>query len=109
MDMDSCSTKDELRSAHRSQLPDHRKLVGRGGFGMFYNSFENQGYGPNIGENYPFVFNFGYGVNADPSDPHAGIVSQVAPVSFNTAFPRLLHGWSRRHRGLRVRVLLHPI
>jgi hypothetical protein len=63
-----------------------RKLVGRGGFGMFYNSFENQGYGPNIGENYPFVFNFGYGVNANPSDPHAGIVSQVAPVSYNTAF-----------------------
>lgn len=63
-----------------------RKLVGRGGFGMFYNSFENQGYGPNIGENYPFVFNFGYGVNSNPSDPHAGIVSQVAPVSYNTAF-----------------------
>ncbi len=62
------------------------KLVGRGGFGMFYNSFENQGYGPNIGENYPFVFNFNYGVTANPSDPHAAIVSQVAPVSFNTAF-----------------------
>jgi hypothetical protein len=63
-----------------------RKLVGRGGFGMFYNSFENQGYGPNIGENYPFVFNFGYGVNADPSDPHASIVNQVAPLSYSTAF-----------------------
>jgi hypothetical protein len=63
-----------------------RKLVGRGGFGVFYNSFENQGYGPNIGENYPFVFNFGYGVTANPSDPHASIVSQVAPVSYNTAF-----------------------
>jgi len=32
------------------------KLVARSGFGMFYNSFENQGYGPNIGENYPFQF-----------------------------------------------------
>lgn len=63
-----------------------RKLVGRGGFGVFYNSFENQGYGPNIGENYPFVFNFNYGVTADPSDPHAAVVSQVAPVRFNTAF-----------------------
>jgi Carboxypeptidase regulatory-like domain len=63
-----------------------KKLVGRGGFGMFYNSFENQGYGPNIGENYPFVFNFNYGVTADPSDPHKGIVGQVAPVRFNTAF-----------------------
>jgi hypothetical protein len=63
-----------------------RKLVGRGGFGTFYNSFENQGYGPNIGENYPFVFNFGYGVNANPANPHASIETQVAPVSFNTAF-----------------------
>jgi hypothetical protein len=63
-----------------------RKLVGRGGFGVFYNSFENQGYGPNIGENYPFVFNFGYGVTANPSDPHASIVSQIAPVSYNTSF-----------------------
>ena len=67
-----------------------RKLVVRGGFGLFYNSFENQGYGPNIGENYPFVFNFDYGVNANPADPHAGIVSQVAPVSYNTAFHGLL-------------------
>jgi hypothetical protein len=32
------------------------KLVVRSGFGMFYNSFENLGYGPNIGENYPFQF-----------------------------------------------------
>lgn len=63
-----------------------RKLVGRGGFGIFYNSFENQGYGPNIGENYPFVFNFSYGVVANPSSPNASIVSQVAPVSYNTAF-----------------------
>ena len=53
---------------------------------MFYNSFENQGYGPTLSENYPFVFNFNYGVTADPSDPHAGIVDQVAPVRFNTAF-----------------------
>ena len=36
----------------------------RGGFGLFYNSFENQGYGPNIGENYPFVFNFNYVLQA---------------------------------------------
>ncbi len=38
---------------------DPRTVI-RGGFGMFYNSFENQGYGPNIGENYPFVYNFNY-------------------------------------------------
>ena len=37
------------------------KLVVRGGFGMFYNGFENRGYSPNLGENYPFQFNFNYG------------------------------------------------
>jgi len=36
------------------------KLVARGGMGIFYNSFENQGYGPNDGENYPFVYNFSW-------------------------------------------------
>jgi hypothetical protein len=41
------------------------KLVARGGFGIFYNAFENQGYSPNIGENYPFVFNFDYGASND--------------------------------------------
>lgn len=48
------------------------KLVVRGGYGMFYNAFENQGYGPNDGENYPFVFNFSYfspGGDATPIGP----------------------------------------
>ncbi|HEX6496865.1 MAG TPA: TonB-dependent receptor plug domain-containing protein, partial [Acidobacteriaceae bacterium] len=36
------------------------KLVLRAGVGLFFNAFENQGYGPNIGENYPFVYNFDY-------------------------------------------------
>jgi hypothetical protein len=36
------------------------KLVARGGWGIFYNAFENQGYGPNDGENYPFVYNFSW-------------------------------------------------
>ncbi|MFP5226656.1 MAG: TonB-dependent receptor domain-containing protein [Acidobacteriota bacterium] len=63
------------------------KLVARGGFGMFFNSFENQGYGPNIGENYPFVFNFNYTPQANPSDPHSSIVGQVAPVSYNSPYP----------------------
>ena len=54
------------------------KLVARGGFGLFYNSFENQGYGPNIGENYPFVFNFDY----TPQGPD----QEVAPVSINTPY-----------------------
>jgi hypothetical protein len=63
-----------------------QKLVARGGFGVFYNSFENQGYGPNIGENYPFQFNFSYSPQADPSDPHSAIVGQVAPTRYNSAF-----------------------
>jgi hypothetical protein len=54
------------------------KLVVRGGFGLFFNSFENQGYGPNIGENYPFVYNFHY--------TPVGADSSVYPVSVNTPF-----------------------
>jgi hypothetical protein len=34
------------------------KFVVRGGTGLFFNSFENQGYGPNIGLNYPFIYSF---------------------------------------------------
>jgi hypothetical protein len=45
------------------------KFVMRGGVGLFYNSFENQGYGPNIGENYPFVYNFDYKTNGSDSAP----------------------------------------
>jgi len=41
------------------------KLVVRGGWGMFYNGFENRGFSPNLGENYPFQFNFQY----EPPDP----------------------------------------
>lgn len=57
------------------------KLVMRGGFGLFYNSFENQGYGPNIGENYPFVFNFSY--SPQTTGKNAGLQA-VSPISYNT-------------------------
>jgi hypothetical protein len=60
------------------------KLVVRGGFGLFFNSFENQGYGPNIGENYPFQYSFSEGTKPNPSAP--AIASQVAPVSYGTPF-----------------------
>lgn len=60
------------------------KTVVRGGFGLFYNAFENQGYGPNIGENYPFVYNFDY-VPRVPLNAPPGY-STVAPVSFGTPF-----------------------
>jgi len=57
------------------------KLVTRGGFGIFYNSFENQGYGPNIGENYPFVFNFTYAPQTAGTNPGQ---QSVSPISYNT-------------------------
>jgi hypothetical protein len=41
------------------------KLVARGGFGLFYNGFENRGFSPNLGENYPFQFNFQYSATDD--------------------------------------------
>ncbi len=60
------------------------KLVARGGIGLFFNSFENQGYGPNIGENYPFVFNLSYTPQSSPTGP--SIASQVAPISYNSPY-----------------------
>jgi hypothetical protein len=51
------------------------KLVVRGGFGMFYNGFENRGFSPNLGENYPFQFNFSYSPAND-----------VTPISVGTPF-----------------------
>jgi hypothetical protein len=44
------------------------KLVVRGGFGIFYNGFENRGFSPNLGENYPFQFNFSF---FNPDSGHA--------------------------------------
>jgi hypothetical protein len=60
------------------------KFVARGGLGLFFNSFENQGYGPNIGENYPFVYNFNYVPHVAPGSP--ANLGTVAPVSFSTPF-----------------------
>ncbi|MDE3200304.1 MAG: TonB-dependent receptor [Acidobacteriota bacterium] len=60
------------------------RLVARAGFGLFFNAFENQGYGPNIGENYPFVYNLSYFPSADPSG--TSIDSQVAPISYNSPY-----------------------
>lgn len=60
------------------------KLVVRGGFGIFFNSFENQGYGPNIGENYPFVYNLSYSPKANPADPAPA--TQVAPIKYNSPY-----------------------
>ncbi len=43
------------------------KLVVRGAYGIFYGGFENRGYSPNIGENYPFQFSFSF---FRPDDSH---------------------------------------
>jgi Carboxypeptidase regulatory-like domain len=51
------------------------KLVMRGGFGLFYNGFENRGYSPNIGENYPFQFGFSYFNNNDQTPINAATYS----------------------------------
>ena len=70
------------------------KLVARGGFGIFYNGFENRGFSPNLGENYPFQFNF-----------------QFAPANDNTpiTYPGCTSafGDSDRKRDARDRVHLH--
>jgi hypothetical protein len=58
------------------------KLVVRGGYGLFFNSFENQGYSPNIGENYPFVFNLAYGPKSALSTPN--ITNGVSPIGYGT-------------------------
>ena len=36
------------------------KFVVRAGAGMYYDGFENRGFSPNLGENYPFQFNFSF-------------------------------------------------
>ena len=45
------------------------KLVMRGGVGLFFNAFENAGYGPNIGRNYPFAYSFNFQGNGSDSAP----------------------------------------
>jgi hypothetical protein len=60
------------------------KFVIRGGVGLFYNAFENQGYGPNIGENYPFVYNFNYTPKVPVGSPTG--LNTVAPTSYGTPY-----------------------
>ncbi len=45
------------------------KLALRGGVGLFFNAFENAGYGPNIGRNYPFAYAFNFEGNGSDSAP----------------------------------------
>ena len=66
------------------------KLVVRGGFGMFYNGFENRGYSPNLGESYPFQYSFNY-FNPNDSTPvtfpaAAGCVTVGGTAVLETGF-----------------------
>ncbi len=45
------------------------KLVIRSGIGLFFNAFENAGYGPNIGRNYPFSYSYNFQNNGSDSAP----------------------------------------
>ena len=61
------------------------KLVVRGGFGLFYNGFENRGYSPNIGESYPFQFQFNY-QPANDSTPTTIAGCSAPVITFETGF-----------------------
>jgi hypothetical protein len=70
------------------------KLVVRGGFGIFYNGFENRGFSPNLGENYPFQFNFNY-TNIDAGHPYNLFQNGVnGCVATPTGGPTLETGFS---------------
>ena len=58
------------------------RLVTRGGVGIFFNSFENQGYSPNIGENYPFVYNLSYTPQVASGAPNG--LQGVSPISIQS-------------------------
>jgi hypothetical protein len=66
------------------------KLVVRGGYGLFYGGFENRGFSPNIGENYPFQFSFNFtnGSNGT-SNPVAGqppgAANSYGPITYLNA------------------------
>jgi hypothetical protein len=62
------------------------KLVARGGFGIFYNGFENRGYYPNLGENYPFQFNFSFN---SPNDTAPNMITgcSTTPGPNGATFP----------------------
>jgi Carboxypeptidase regulatory-like domain/TonB dependent receptor/TonB-dependent Receptor Plug Domain len=65
------------------------KLVVRGGWGLFYNGFENRGYSPNIGENYPFQFQFNFpepNANTPITFPGCATAGPGGTAGFGTGF-----------------------
>jgi hypothetical protein len=64
------------------------KLVMRAGWGMFYNGFENRGYSPNIGENYPFQFGINYSAYGGDQTPiNSTLYPALAGTGCANAFP----------------------
>jgi outer membrane receptor protein involved in Fe transport len=61
-------------------------FVARAGFGVFYNGFENRGYTPNLGQNYPFQFQFGF-FRPDDNHPIVYTDSNGAPCSGSSVGP----------------------
>jgi hypothetical protein len=59
------------------------KLVVRGGFGIFYNGFENIGFSPNEGLNYPFIFKLAF----SPPNDTTNLTSGAAPFTSACAGP----------------------
>src|SRR5207237_7709656 len=91
------------------------KLVVRGGFGIFYNGFENRGFSPNLGENYPFQFNFSF---FDPDAGHAindfagcATATPTGGPTFETGFsctpldPKLVNASGLALRGIQYNYL----
>jgi hypothetical protein len=58
------------------------KFVARGGFGLFYNGFENRGYFPNLGENYPFQFQFHEQVRNQGDTQNVDPGLALAPITY---------------------------
>ena len=67
------------------------KLVVRGGYGIFYNGFENRGFSPNLGENYPFQFNFSF---FNPDSGHAINNFAGCPTATPTGGPTFETGFT---------------
>ncbi|HVH71214.1 MAG TPA: TonB-dependent receptor [Candidatus Dormibacteraeota bacterium] len=91
------------------------KLVARGGFGIFFNGFENRGFSPNLGENYPFQFNFSF---FDPDAGHAinnftgcATATPAGGPTFETGFsctpldPKLVNASGLALRGIQYNYL----
>ncbi len=81
--------KDPLSTSFLNTLA--KDGIVRGGYRISYGGFENRVYGPNLGENYPFVFNF---TLFAPDDAHP--ITYTTPsgstygiATFETGFSRI--------------------